>query len=51
MSWFMAAIYDRFMRDMERECGAAWQSELLGDLRGDVLEIGAGTGGARAGLT
>lgn len=44
MSWFMAAIYDRFMRDMERECGAAWRRELLGDLRGDVLEIGAGTG-------
>jgi ubiquinone/menaquinone biosynthesis C-methylase UbiE len=44
MSWFMAAIYDRFMRDMERECGAAWRRELLGDVRGDVLEIGAGTG-------
>jgi ubiquinone/menaquinone biosynthesis C-methylase UbiE len=44
MSWLMAAIYDRFMRDMERECGSAWRSELLGDLRGDVLEIGAGTG-------
>lgn len=40
----MAAIYDRFMRDMERECGAAWRRELLGDVRGDVLEIGAGTG-------
>jgi len=40
----MAAIYDRFMRGMERECGAAWRRELLGDLRGDVLEIGAGTG-------
>ena len=40
----MAAIYDRFMRDMERTCGAAWRQELLVDLRGDVLEIGAGTG-------
>lgn len=44
MSWFMATIYDRFMRDMERACGAAWRRELLGELRGDVLEIGAGTG-------
>jgi ubiquinone/menaquinone biosynthesis C-methylase UbiE len=44
MSWFMAAIYDRFMEGMERACGDAWRTELLADLRGDVLEIGAGTG-------
>ena len=44
MSWFMATIYDRFMRDMERACGDAWRRELLAELRGDVLEIGAGTG-------
>ena len=44
MSWLMATVYDRFMRDMERECGDAWRSELLADLRGAVLEIGAGTG-------
>lgn len=44
MSWFMASIYDWFMRDMERACGSAWRQELLRDLRGDVLEIGAGTG-------
>lgn len=44
MSWFMAAIYDRFMRDMERACGDAWRRELVSDLGGDVLEIGAGTG-------
>lgn len=44
MSWFMASIYDWFMRDMERECGHAWRGELLRDLHGDVLEIGAGTG-------
>lgn len=44
MSWLMASIYDWFMRDMERECGHAWRRALLGDLRGDVLEIGAGTG-------
>lgn len=40
----MAAIYDRFMESMERACGDAWRRELLGDLRGDVLEVGAGTG-------
>ena len=40
----MATLYDRFMRDMERECGNAWRNELLTDLRGAVLEIGAGTG-------
>ncbi|MEO6419346.1 MAG: class I SAM-dependent methyltransferase, partial [Polyangiaceae bacterium] len=44
MSWFMAAIYDRFMQGMERACGDAWRSELLTDLQGDVLEVGAGTG-------
>ncbi len=40
----MAAIYDWFMRDLERACGDAWRRELLGDVGGDVLEIGAGTG-------
>ena len=40
----MAAIYDRFMSGMERACGDAWRSDLLGALRGDILEIGAGTG-------
>jgi ubiquinone/menaquinone biosynthesis C-methylase UbiE len=44
MSWFMAAIYDRFMESMERACGDAWRKELVSDLRGDVLEVGAGTG-------
>jgi ubiquinone/menaquinone biosynthesis C-methylase UbiE len=44
MSWLMAAVYDRFMRGMERACGDAWRRELLGDLRGDVLDVGAGTG-------
>jgi len=44
MSWLMASIYDRFMAGMEEACGAAWRRELLSDLGGDVLEIGAGTG-------
>jgi ubiquinone/menaquinone biosynthesis C-methylase UbiE len=44
MSWLMAAVYDRFMAGMERACGDLWRGELLADLHGDVLEIGAGTG-------
>lgn len=40
----MAAIYDRFMERSEQACLRAWRRELLSDLRGDVLEIGAGTG-------
>ena len=44
MSRFMAAIYDRFMRNSEQACLQAWRAELLRDAKGDVLEIGAGTG-------
>jgi ubiquinone/menaquinone biosynthesis C-methylase UbiE len=42
--WFYSKIYDRFMRDAERAGLAAWRSELVAPLTGDVLEIGAGTG-------
>jgi len=41
--WF-ASIYDNQMRMMERGFMAAMRRQLLGDLKGDVLEIGAGTG-------
>jgi ubiquinone/menaquinone biosynthesis C-methylase UbiE len=44
VSFFMAAIYDRFMRGSEEACLDAWRGELLGSAAGDVLEIGAGTG-------
>ncbi|MEJ7731903.1 MAG: class I SAM-dependent methyltransferase [Polyangiaceae bacterium] len=44
MSFFMAALYDGVMRPMEDACGHAWRGELLSDLRGAVLEVGAGTG-------
>jgi ubiquinone/menaquinone biosynthesis C-methylase UbiE len=44
MSWFTATIYDRFTRGSEEACLSAWRAELLGDLKGDVCEIGAGTG-------
>jgi ubiquinone/menaquinone biosynthesis C-methylase UbiE len=44
MSWFMAAIYDRFMRETERACLQAWRAELLAEAGGATLEVGAGTG-------
>jgi ubiquinone/menaquinone biosynthesis C-methylase UbiE len=44
MSRLIAALYDRFMRETERECLGAWREELLSDLTGNVAEIGAGTG-------
>lgn len=44
MPWFMASVYDRFMAGMERASGDAWRAELLGDVAGDVLELGMGTG-------
>ena len=44
MSWLMAAVYDRFMRGSEKACHERWRAELLRDLAGEVLEIGAGTG-------
>jgi ubiquinone/menaquinone biosynthesis C-methylase UbiE len=44
MSWLMAAVYDRFMRVSEEACLGKWRAELLGDLSGEVLEVGAGTG-------
>ncbi|MBL8721134.1 MAG: class I SAM-dependent methyltransferase [Myxococcales bacterium] len=44
MSRLMAAIYDWFMRDAEQACLAGWRAELLADLRGEVLDVGAGTG-------
>lgn len=40
----MSLIYDRFMRASEKACLETWRSELLGDLSGSILEIGAGTG-------
>lgn len=40
----MASIYDRFMRVSEEACLGRWRAELLKDLKGEVLEIGAGTG-------
>jgi ubiquinone/menaquinone biosynthesis C-methylase UbiE len=41
--WF-AAIYDRMSRSEEKGFLGEMRKQLLADLRGDVLEIGAGTG-------
>lgn len=40
----MATIYDRFMRSAEEACLRAWRKDLLRGARGEVLELGAGTG-------
>ena len=40
----MAAAYDRFTAATEEAGMADWRRDLLADLAGDVLEIGAGTG-------
>ncbi len=39
-----AALYDPIMAGSEVRGLSRWRSDLLGDLSGDVLEIGAGTG-------
>ena len=44
MGRLFATIYDPFMAATERACLQAWRTELLADVRGSVLEIGAGTG-------
>jgi len=40
----MAVLYDRMMHGVEEASLTRWRSDLLRDLSGDVLEIGAGTG-------
>jgi ubiquinone/menaquinone biosynthesis C-methylase UbiE len=44
MSYLTAFFYDRFMAGTERACLQAWRRELLLDVKGEVLEVGAGTG-------
>jgi SAM-dependent methyltransferase len=39
-----AMFYDRQMASTEKAGLAAWRRDLLADARGDVIEIGAGTG-------
>lgn len=44
MGWFLARFYDGMMAETEEACLRAWRTELLADVGGEVLEIGAGTG-------
>ncbi len=44
MSWLNAALYEFGMKAPEEACLRAWRAELLNELDGDVLEVGAGTG-------
>jgi ubiquinone/menaquinone biosynthesis C-methylase UbiE len=40
----IAAVYDRVMAHAEEACLREWRDDLLRDLHGHVLEVGAGTG-------
>ncbi len=44
MSRLIAACYDRFTAGVEAAGLADWRRDLVADLEGEVLEIGAGTG-------
>lgn len=44
MSFVTAFFYDRFMAKTEAACLQQWRQELLQQVSGEVLEIGAGTG-------
>ena len=44
MGRLIAAVYDRLTRASEAACLQQWRAELLRQLSGHVLEVGAGTG-------
>lgn len=44
MGRILASLYDFVLRRAEHRCLRAWRRDLLADVGGDVLEIGAGTG-------
>jgi ubiquinone/menaquinone biosynthesis C-methylase UbiE len=44
MSFLSAFFYDRCLATAEEACLREWRQELLGQVSGHVLEIGAGTG-------
>ena len=44
-SYFMAKFYDASMEKFEEACLSDWRSDLLSRVRGNVLEVGSGTGG------
>lgn len=44
MGRLIAAVYDRLTQASEAACLHHWRAELLRELDGEVLEVGAGTG-------
>ena len=44
MSFLSALFYDKCMKATEDACLIDWRKDLLKDINGSVLEIGAGTG-------
>lgn len=44
MRWLTASFYDFFMASTEAACLGAWRREILSDVGGRIVEIGAGTG-------
>ena len=44
MGRLMARFYDRVMKQSEEACLIEWRKALLGNVSGQVLEVGAGTG-------
>ena len=44
MGRLMARFYDRVMKQSEDACLTEWRKDLLGNVNGHVLEVGAGTG-------
>jgi ubiquinone/menaquinone biosynthesis C-methylase UbiE len=44
VSWLLSPLYDAFMRPAEEACLREWRGALLSAARGEVVEIGAGTG-------
>jgi ubiquinone/menaquinone biosynthesis C-methylase UbiE len=45
VGWFISRLYDRFLEGTERAGLRDWRRALLAEARGEVLELGAGTGG------
>jgi len=44
MAWLMSRMYDRLLEGAERSGLRDWRRALLEGVRGEVLELGAGTG-------
>ena len=44
MSFLIASFYDSLMAKTEQACLTQWRQDLLAQVSGEVLEIGAGTG-------